>query len=348
MALTNFDDNAIVLALVAGAREEPPWRGFLRALAGRTGADEVVLNLLPAPNGIADTMRFSSRVDVAEPWADWDALYMLPVQELRMARVYALDELLNYNALEDLERQKSVLAGHNIAFARLIRFAVPGAGSGAITLTSARQEFRAADSSLLSLLAPFAGQAAAQFLALQSMRREVRVAQAAMARFGIAAFALDNAARVVSMPDAAEAGLHAMGVRYDRARQSLNFAGADALAGACLRAQIAPQWVALAGEDAGLLLIADDGQVIAIIRQRRGADHTELAALLTTRYALSAKEAHIAAALVAGETLSDAGRTAGLTEASTRIYSKRIFAKMGVGGQGELIRLVLNSALAAV
>ena len=90
MALTNFDDNAIVLALVAGAREEPLWRGFLRSLAGRTGADEVVLNLLPAPNGIAYTMRFSSRVDVAEPWADWDALTMLPVQELRMARVYAL------------------------------------------------------------------------------------------------------------------------------------------------------------------------------------------------------------------------------------------------------------------
>ncbi len=66
------------------------------------------------------------------------------------------------------------------------------------------------------------------------------------------------------------------------------------------------------------------------------------------RYGLSANEAQIAADLVAGETLSDAGRAAGLTEASTRIYSKRIFAKMGVSGQGELIRRVLNGALAAV
>ena len=65
--------------------------------------------------------------------------------------------------------------------------------------------------------------------------------------------------------------------------------------------------------------------------------------LIATLFDLSPSEANLAALLTQGLTLAEAARELGLTESTVRSYSKRIFAKVGVNRQAELIRLILRS-----
>jgi DNA-binding CsgD family transcriptional regulator len=65
--------------------------------------------------------------------------------------------------------------------------------------------------------------------------------------------------------------------------------------------------------------------------------------LLSSLFGLTKSEALLSALLVDGLTLADAAKAMHISEGSARIYSKRVFAKMGVSRQVELVRTILKS-----
>ena len=70
------------------------------------------------------------------------------------------------------------------------------------------------------------------------------------------------------------------------------------------------------------------------------------AAQLAALFGLARREAELAVGLADGLSLSEAGEALGLTIETTRNYSKRLYAKLGVRGQAEVVRLVGESAAA--
>ena len=64
--------------------------------------------------------------------------------------------------------------------------------------------------------------------------------------------------------------------------------------------------------------------------------------LLHQLYRLTRTEAQLAAALADGERLEDAAQALGVTLGTGRTYLKRIFAKVGVSRQADLMRLLLS------
>ncbi|MFD2136325.1 helix-turn-helix transcriptional regulator [Novosphingobium resinovorum] len=55
------------------------------------------------------------------------------------------------------------------------------------------------------------------------------------------------------------------------------------------------------------------------------------------------REAQLAIALNEGQSIAEAAENMGLTLETARNYSKRLYAKLGVRGQAELVRLVSDS-----
>lgn len=59
-------------------------------------------------------------------------------------------------------------------------------------------------------------------------------------------------------------------------------------------------------------------------------------------FGLTRQEARLAILLAYGHTLAEAAREMGIAEVAVRNYSKKIYAKLGIGGQTELVRLMLR------
>ena len=88
----------------------------------------------------------------------------------------------------------------------------------------------------------------------------------------------------------------------------------------------------LAGARRGVVFLSDPG-----------SSSLTRADLVGDLFGLSPAEARLAAHIAAGFSLAEAADQLGLSEASARTYSKRIYSKVGVGRQADLVRLLLRS-----
>ncbi len=66
-------------------------------------------------------------------------------------------------------------------------------------------------------------------------------------------------------------------------------------------------------------------------------------ARVTQLFSLTRQESTLAMLLACGHTIVEAAIEMNIAEASARNYSKRIYAKMGIGSQADLVRLILRS-----
>ncbi|MGX7927653.1 helix-turn-helix transcriptional regulator [Tsuneonella sp. HG094] len=82
---------------------------------------------------------------------------------------------------------------------------------------------------------------------------------------------------------------------------------------------------------------------IATTRAKPGRLPANAPKIAARQFGLSAKEGALAIALAEGTPLIAAGRAIGLSEETTRNYSKRIYSKTGARGQADLVRIVLSS-----
>lgn len=325
MAIMDTDQADLVLPLFAGLQGVAPWDMFLARLMARTGADRVHL----IDGGGTPAPRLHRRVATSGFGADDGAAELLaiggPAPSLRPGRVYVLEELRELSPAARAA-QDAALAAAAIADARILRI---GTAPRAIwlVLLAVQGGFRAADSALLTNLAPAIAIAASQLETMHQLRLRADMAEGTLAAFGIAQAVVDESGAVLAAD------------RLWQAQRSLVQALPEP------PGSVDPPRLAQLGDGTAALLRALSGQQGALIAVRQPP--TKLpqgaAAVLVQALALSPREAALAVRISEGQSLIEAGRALRLTDETTRNYSKRIYAKTGARGQADLVRIVLTS-----
>lgn len=293
---------ALILDLFRGLAGDAGWYPFLHGLLARTGADRVYLL---APQGRFRVAR-AGHVQAADPGQELAGLdHALGL--LRPARIYALDELRDFDSKARRAVQDKALVQAGIADARVLRIGA-AAGTAWLILLSELRSFAAADSALLSGLAPAIEIALAQLAVMETWQRRASAAEGTLKRLGIGQAVLDEAGTILAADPLWQA---------ERAAQQ------DAL---------------------GLVVRPTEDSTEKVLSFRLpprplgpGAEP-----LIAATLGLSKREAALAALLADGLGLIEAGQQLGLSAETTRSYSKRIYAKTGAKGQADLVRLVLS------
>ncbi|MFM5908859.1 MAG: helix-turn-helix transcriptional regulator [Novosphingobium sp.] len=330
MAITPTDETNLLLPLFEGMFEQPLWETFLRRLAQRTGAERVRLTIRNAAAPEQTPLRrrvLANRLAQIDDPGEPDPIDARVYAALRPNRVYAIDEI------REFDPQASTVGD-----ARLIRVAGRGDLNAWIVLLHDREAFTAADSALLTALAPPVATMLSIFAMLGGMRLRLEAAEGTLALLGIEQEILDRNGRVLG--DQARSGQFTP-------QQS------PALAEACLalaEAGSAERRI-LSNEGRDMVLrptgrsrsgMAHPAAAVAMSRRNMREPIDSGARVLTRQYGLSPREAALAEALSRGVPLIEAGAALRLTAETTRNYSKRIYAKTGTSGQADLVRLVLE------
>ena len=366
MALLPAEQADLFLPLFEGIGEAGQWQGFLAILVTRTQARRAVMIITPAmaaPGEAPLILQHDAARAAQDPPVEMEALMALglqPLGSLRAGRVYALEELLDYNDTLRLEQQRAALAAQGIRFARLMRVGGEGACEAWVLLLREREDFRASAAALLSSAAPFLRAALSACAVLAGERLARRMAEGALARLGIGQIALDPSARVIDADPVAERHLEFVtlsGPRPGR-RLRLHPGAGKRIESACAAFAAAPDGscpdpvLITIGERPPLLLRPaprlphgrfPGGQPAAIgmLRVPVREDERLGAAVLRELYQLSPREAALAEKLSRGEMIVEAGRDLHLTAETARNYSKRIYARTRSRGQADLVRLIL-------
>lgn len=358
MALGTIDERDLLLPLITGLDEEPLWDTFLRRLLARTGAQR--LHLFIRPGGMAGMPPIKRTIRVPgyarkagffdlETFSDAG---LLPYASLRPNRVYSLEETMLPDGPDAERRHSAVLDEASVAHARFIRIAARGDHSAWIVLLHDRKDFSAADSALLSALAPHFALTLALLMDLRGLRLRATIAEDALALIGVGQAMFDADARVVTA-DAiatAELDIQSTGRAQLRAGEAQALAAAcRELSGASASARRTVRFDEREGRD--LLLrrapVAPDsplssGYCVGLVRQDRRQNARAAAPVIAATLGLSRGEAALAEAIGTGRSIVEAGAELQLTPETARNYSKRIYAKTGARGQADLVRRLLT------
>jgi DNA-binding CsgD family transcriptional regulator len=355
MALASTDERDLLVPLIEGIHERPVWETFLKRLLLRTRATRIALVIrFSATSGLSPLMRAAS-ANPALPEPDFERfsiLGLIPFGAQRRGRVYALEEMLNFDNPQIRGAQRKLLAEAHVADARFIRILAHGEHDLWLILLHERITFGASDSALLTSLVPHLASTVHTLVEIHALRLRLTIAEEALALLGVGQAALDRDGRVIANDPtfAATIDVHA------GERPPLPARAAQALADAC--AQIGGDGptgrrvIAFDANGAADLLLrpaasAGDGLPSAVaataaLRRPRREDAASGARVIARLYGLSDREAALAEAISLGATIVEAGETLHLSQETARNYTKRIYAKTGVSGQADLMRLLLG------
>lgn len=364
MVAAIFEQFDLLLPLIEGLRDAAQRERFLAGLVARTQARRGVMIMRLANAGASDArtvLQIAAPRAADDPPIDIDRLRALGLPAsaaLRPDRVYAAEEMLNFDDNDALAQQRAVLTAMGIRHARWMRVVVDQVGEVTILLTRQREDFTASAVVTLSGVAPYLRAALRAFAAASEERLQRAMAQRALARLGIGQIALDETARVMAADEVAERHLTFNAPPDGRPGRRLQLppAAADRLERACAV-------IAAGGEDASahaviainerLTLLIRPAQfetsagmprpvAVATLRVAAREDERSGAAVLRDQFGLSPREAALAEKLSRGEMIVEAGQQLHLTAETARNYSKRIYARTGTRGQADLVRLILT------
>lgn len=334
MSFSRTDEIDLLTVLHEGPHEEPRWATFLARLLRRTRADNVTLIVGQGDLPIHEAPQWSAGRDVrtkADQLRDLTALDPTPYHRLRPGRVYSATELINPDDAAQDRFRREYLERIGVRHGRFMRVTERSGGNGWLSVIRSASDFTAADSALLSALAPHLSIALRTFGELEQARFRQAVAADALARAGIGWVALERDGATVDMFNAPAIPL----VTASR----LSHAGAGALR---IDAEPAADFVVVPVPTRPTAT-ARMPTVIALTR-RPPRLAPRVAAVLEQLFGLTPGEAKLAVLIAGGESLAEAAVALGLTLETARNYSKRLFAKTGTRGQADLVRLVLTSA----
>ncbi len=354
MAVTPTDETNLLLPLFEGIFETPVWETFLRRLLRRTGAQRIRMTVRNSavPGQPALRRRVTSdRLGAGEDPGEPGPLNASAYAALRPNRVYSLDELRDFDSAAAREAQDIVLKNAAIGDARLIRVAGRGDLDAWLVLLHEREAFSAADSALLTSLAPAIAAALTLFASIGEMRLRTEAAEESLAMMGIGQAVLDVEGRVLVADSLAQQMLP-LPLASSRPPGASLAAVAQAcgdLASAIPKTRRVVRHDEGGGRDLLLRPVSRNADApphpaaaVATFRTDQREDSARGALVIARTLGLSPREAALAEALSRGVPLIEAGKTLSLTAETTRNYSKRIYAKTGTKGQADLVRLVLT------
>jgi DNA-binding CsgD family transcriptional regulator len=363
MALTSQDETDLILPLFRGMEESPRFATFLARLRARTGAEYVGLVFRRPHASPEEESEFYAGLDINRAMresglGEIHAAARAHHDRLRPGRVYAADEFEDLDPIYRLQHERSLQA-LGIRDERVVRIAGED-GFNVLLILARSKACSAADSALLSNLAPYVAAASRNFVMLESQRIASAMAAEGLGRSGIGWILFDPSARVLaadaatrrSLRDTAGIGVR-LGQRIAHAPPQAERAIAEAAAELAGNTGAAPRCVVLNDEPRieAILSCANAVEVagmvspamLALCRLPRPASG-DRPARFARLFDLPPREAELAIALADGLSLAEAADTMGLTIETARNYSKRLYGKLGVRGQAELVRLVYESS----
>lgn len=363
MALTSLDETDLILPLFDGINEDRLFATFLERVRRRTGADYVGLVIRRSRDADRFATEFFAGTDLrARARAiGIEELYMLEGVHhavLRPDRVYSLAEFVDHDP-EYRARRQSGVEQLGIVDERVIRV-YDEFGMSAWMILAKSRACSASDSALLTALSRYVVIALRNMLVLERQRIEAAIAAEGLSRTGMGWMLFDTDATLLLSDPATEQELETrtgivarMGERLQvpaiGAEREL-IAAASRLAGdPCSD----PATVMLCEEPRVDALLLPAGNLVktavtvptmlALIRHERPPSASRIAGV-THLFDLPPREAELAIALCDGLSIASAAEAMGLTIETARNYSKRVYAKLDVAGQAQLVRLIHQSS----
>jgi DNA-binding CsgD family transcriptional regulator len=360
MALTGLDETDLLLPLLTGSTDDRPFSTFLTRVKRRCDALYAALFIRA---GAVEARSYWVGPDLRERarelgLAELNDLDRVQYDLLRPGRVYAAQEYYDADPVRRAQRVRH-MTRLGVADERAVRVLADSDLSAWLVVAS-KSPLRAADSALLSSLVPYVAAVLRNLAAQDHARTSEALSEAGNHRAGIGWIGFDRDGTILSLPDKTRENLldllHFAPQPGDRAGALSRLAEAEVLAAAhhfhenCDADPIA----ALISETPrieGLLFppgklaegIIPLPALIALLRLPREATGARVSGL-AHMFDLPQREAELAVALYDGFSLAEAAEHLGLTLETTRNYSKKLYSKLGVRGQAELVRLVAQSS----
>jgi len=356
----------LVEALVNGVTQEPPWASFLALLREAVGADYAAIVFRPLPLNSPQTRVVhlaSGRQSpplIAELYRA--SLYKedpLPYFDLDEGRFYALDEILIAGDPTHEKWRQTFVEPSGMNVLRIVRVRESSGINAWLSVSRRNDAFSAQATSTLAAVVPLFRAAIANYVALERERTRAFVASEAIRRMNYGWLTLAENGLILDADHHADALLRKADVitrsregflsaKTAQLRRALK-AALDAMQGGANRR---PRAIVLSRDPwLDMLLVPaqlEDGATgpapvsIAYVHaeHKRAADLCED---ISQIFDLLPCEARLVLALSRGMTIAEAADFLGLTIASARTYTKRIYAKTGARGQTDLVRFVHRS-----
>lgn len=364
MIILQADQRDLLLPLLAGIGEVPPWQTFMTSLVARTQTRLAFLVTQPtnAPKGQAPIVqRFvapQTNADEGLEFGQLTSLGLRGLERLRPGRVYSLDEMLDFDDQKRLEWQRTYLERFGVSHARWLRVSADVADAWFV-LTRDREDFSASTMALVSSLAPHFAAALRAQVKLSEEQQRADLAQHCLARLGIGQLGLDRSGRVLVADKQAETMLTIIeegSSGRGRRRLALSPEVMRNFEEACADVSDGPEGgiatVVLDGVDETFLLLRKPDvsesqsiatlQVIGIVRAPMKLSERPAKAAMASLYGLSEREAALACGIANGGKITEVGADLRLTRETSRNYSKRIYEKTGTSSQADLVRKLLG------
>jgi len=373
----SFDE--IITHIYQGSLEDPPWQDFLDCLRQRLKCDSVALVFQPtgsndgAPYTLYKGALRLSNEAFGKAGRSGLADYANPLFNalVRPGDVMNIDQVIPRAQLAKSAYYREVMQPHDIEYMMAIHLAGNSGASYFLCLLRGPlgDNFSRESREHLLALRPHLEHAFKSHGLLKRYKQERQIYDDVLNRLTIGTIILDGSGRVLQVNDAAQQVLEqsscialnegrllitksrhreefnrllGAAVAWHEQRQPGNFVEALRIEnsnspdlGLLIRTLPSPVWYQSVGQPCVVIHIDDFEQ-----------DQSAPDQIIARLFRLTRSEARLAAMLADGFTLAEAAIKLNLSESSVRTYSKKIFAKMGVGRQAELVRTIVKSIAA--
>ena len=362
-----------------GASEAVPWQAFVEALRLALDARNVIVTLHHADDEGSD-IYVMARVPGDE--IDWAAVEATYRAELMMDDPLRPD-LMEPGQVSLVDRSTTDLKKHaifeQIGLSQTLRMCVAEPSGIRCWVDVIRSHkhaeplFTEADLALMHALTPHLSRALGLYAQLKRQETEKAIYESMAEHFGLGCVLLNDQGEVILVNRVAASIIEQRpGIAVNKQRLVLSDRSAQLALNEAIAAVISARWQAGASQGGNLIRVGDShdrlvgllvypapllhyyrgGQSPCVVvhlsdlsaslealRPSQGHSVSRIAQLFN----LTRQEATLALLLAYGNTLTEAAQEMGIAEIAARNYSKKIYGKMGIAGQADLIRLTLRS-----
>lgn len=352
-------DAELLRDLNEGIFERPIWQGFLERLRAHTGSVYTTLTFRAFRNeNIALHAGRKPPEELLALVARDRLLIGLPFQKWKGEVSFGLDGLFLPDENEAKTRFRSRLLNSGIEFVQIQKIGDTYESRAWLTCAGAGKN-EASTRALMAQLTPFVGQAVRTYHVIERERFSSAITYEAAKRSNVGWFVVDRECKIIDHTPVADEILDSSShIGRDRLN-GLHFR--DSASGREVRGIIQRFASGVDAKPKALILSRDPWMDILISPIRRRLPLTEFAPVaiiymrsdrrsyaehcerLAEMFELTARESQLAWALAQGTSIADAALELGISAETARGYSKKIYSKIGVHRQAELVRVILTS-----
>ncbi|WP_101757307.1 helix-turn-helix transcriptional regulator [Oceanicoccus sp. KOV_DT_Chl] len=367
-----YTSSSLIPLIYSGLLEQSPWQQLLVTLREVMASDVAAITLRTgsqhlSPMIIWDREQPLTQNQISQAQADHARLLGDdPLNQLlrQSGDIFILEEVIERDALEASDFYQCLMKPYGIEHQIGMCFAEPSGWVCTIGLMRGgeRSAFNSTDKEILLELLPHLEKSLAVLARLKHSEVECSVFEQALDKLGLGVILLDRHAEVVDCNEVAKnmlrkhESLTILNNRLfsQRDKEALDKSIQEAIAASDSHPAIPyiqPVRLSAGFEELGLLIRSidtalyqsDKSPKVIVYLSNPMRDNVLSTQLIRCLFGLTDTEAHVVMLLCNGFTLSEVALKLDVAENTARVYSKRIFAKLGVGRQVELVRMVLGS-----